>query len=155
MRKLNGTIARRALRVVPGAHAEAFGPDAVTRLAAAAFRVAGRSDRTGVVLEGDVPPAANGARLRSEGMAHGFVQATPDGRAIALGPDHPTTGGYPVIACIVGADLPSLGQAAPGDEVRFEPITRERAVELLRQREALIERVPCPRPAPDHDGGRR
>jgi len=33
--------------------------------------------------------------------------------------DHPTTGGYPVIAVIVSADLDAAGQLRPGQQLRF------------------------------------
>jgi allophanate hydrolase subunit 2 len=40
--------------------------------------------------------------------------------------DGPTTGGYPKIATVIGADLPLLGQLVPGEgQVRFEAIRLE------------------------------
>jgi len=33
--------------------------------------------------------------------------------------DHPTTGGYPVIAVVDPRDLPEVAQAAPGARLRF------------------------------------
>jgi allophanate hydrolase subunit 2 len=36
---------------------------------------------------------------------------------VILGPDRPSTGGYPVIAVVVDADLDSLAQLRPGDPV--------------------------------------
>ena len=47
--------------------------------------------------------------------------------------DAQTTGGYPVIACVISADLYCLGQLRPRDEVRFEPVTIKQAVKLLRE----------------------
>ncbi|MFD1051533.1 allophanate hydrolase subunit 2 family protein, partial [Kibdelosporangium lantanae] len=35
--------------------------------------------------------------------------------------DHPTTGGYPVIAVVDPRGLPLLGQARPGTRVHFRP----------------------------------
>jgi allophanate hydrolase subunit 2 len=46
---------------------------------------------------------------------------------IALHVDHQTTGGYPVIATVISADLPLLAQARPGDTVRFRPVDPEEA----------------------------
>jgi len=43
----------------------------------------------------------------------------PSGQPILLGPDHPTTGGYPVIAVVHSEDLWQLGQLRPGEAVRF------------------------------------
>jgi allophanate hydrolase subunit 2 len=47
------------------------------------------------------------------------VQVPPDGNPIVFLADHPTTGGYPVIAVVDPDDLPHLAQAAPGAELRF------------------------------------
>jgi allophanate hydrolase subunit 2 len=56
-------------------------------------------------------------------MTIGAVQLPPDGYPIILGVDHPTTGGYPVIACIITVDVPLLGQLRPGDMVCFAATT--------------------------------
>jgi len=55
-------------------------------------------------------------------MVTGAVQLPPDGRPIVLLPDHATVGGYPVVACVVTADLAVLGRLAPGDGVVLEPV---------------------------------
>ncbi|MDX2025785.1 hypothetical protein [Microcella sp.] len=40
-----------------------------------------------------------------------------------LGPDHPVTGGYPVIAVVVDASLDLLAQLRPGQPVRLRLAT--------------------------------
>jgi allophanate hydrolase subunit 2 len=57
--------------------------------------------------------------LPSEGVAAGSLQVTHDGQPILLLADHPTTGGYPVIAVVVSADLGVAAQLRPGQRVRF------------------------------------
>ena len=52
-------------------------------------------------------------------MVTGAVQAPPDGPPVVFLADHPTTGGYPVIAVVEPDDLPLLAQAPPGSPVRF------------------------------------
>jgi allophanate hydrolase subunit 2 len=52
-------------------------------------------------------------------MTAGAIQVTPSGGLIVLHVDHQSTGGYPVIATVIHADLPLLAQARPGDTVRF------------------------------------
>ena len=47
------------------------------------------------------------------------MQVTSSGRPILLLVDHPTTGGYPVIAVAVSGDLPLAGQLRPGQTLRF------------------------------------
>jgi antagonist of KipI len=48
--------------------------------------------------------------------------------------DRGTTGGYPVIATVISADLPLAGQLAPGDRVRFSPCGLDEALAALGQR---------------------
>jgi allophanate hydrolase subunit 2 len=57
-------------------------------------------------------------------MVLGAVQVPPDGRPVVFLADHPTTGGYPVIAVVHAADLPPAAQAAPGTPVRFVTVRR-------------------------------
>ncbi|GAA1393785.1 biotin-dependent carboxyltransferase family protein [Pseudonocardia kongjuensis] len=79
-------------------------------------------NRIGVRLDGPPParhPDTRDRELRSEGMVTGAVQAPPDGPPVVFLADHPTTGGYPVIAVVEPDDLPLLAQAAPGTRVRF------------------------------------
>jgi antagonist of KipI len=60
------------------------------------------------------------------------------GLPIVLMADHQTTGGYPKIAEIAGADVPRLAQLAPGRTVHFARCTLEQARDLRR---ALRQRV--------------
>jgi allophanate hydrolase subunit 2 len=57
--------------------------------------------------------------LPSEGLLEGAVQVPPDGQPIVMLADHPTTGGYPVIAVVDPRDLSEVAQAAPGTLLRF------------------------------------
>jgi allophanate hydrolase subunit 1 len=57
--------------------------------------------------------------LPSCGMQFGTLQWHPDGTLVAMGPDHPVTGGYLQPATVVARDLWKLGQLAPGDRVRL------------------------------------
>ena len=114
------------VRVIAGPQPAAFAGDALDRLGATACRVTSEIDRMGLRL--DTP----GLRLHSEEIltvpvTAGAVQVTPSGGLIALHVDHQTTGGYPVIATVISADLPLLAQARPGDTVRFRPVDPEEA----------------------------
>jgi antagonist of KipI len=75
-------------------------------------------------------------------MRWGAIQVPPDGQPIVLMPDHATTGGYPVIACVITADLPLLGRLRPGDRVIFTVVGRDEALDRLEQCERqLAQRV--------------
>lgn len=78
------------------------------------------SDRIGVRLVGPRLPRARAGELAPEGMVRGCVQVPPSGQPVVLGPDHPVTGGYPVIAVVDDPD--ALAQAPPGTRVRLRPI---------------------------------
>jgi allophanate hydrolase subunit 2 len=43
----------------------------------------------------------------------------PDGAPVLFLTDRPVTGGYPVAAVVVTADLPAVAQLRPGDLLRF------------------------------------
>ncbi len=141
----SGSGSAVSLRVVPGPHTGApdggagpversAGDGGFARLVASPWRVGVDGDRVGVRLEpadGGVA-AARGRTVASTPMVTGAVQVPPDGRPIVLLPDHATVGGYPVVACVITADLALLGQLAPGDTVVFVP------VDLAAARAALV-----------------
>lgn len=118
------------MRVIVGANG--FSQDMIEKFLKSEYRVAAQSDRVGLRLEGPAIAAPGGGRMLSEGMMWGAVQVPEDGRPIVLMCDHPTTGGYPVIACVAGVDLPRLGQLRPGEVVRFEAVSVEEARALWR-----------------------
>jgi allophanate hydrolase subunit 2 len=57
--------------------------------------------------------------MPSIGLTAGAVQVTPSGEPIVMLANHPTTGGYPVIAVVEPDDLADLAQCRPGVSVRF------------------------------------
>jgi biotin-dependent carboxylase-like uncharacterized protein len=110
------------LRVVPGPRADWFTPRALDALLGGPYIVSPESSRIGLRLEGPSLPYAREDELLSEGMVTGSLQVPPSGQPILLLNDHPTTGGYPVIAVVVSDDLGLAGQLAPGREVGFERV---------------------------------
>lgn len=103
----------RLIRAVPG-------PEPCLQLFSQHWRV-GEGDRIGLRLEGEPLPAGEG-RGASTPMVPGAIQLPPDGRPIVLGPDHPLTGGYPVVAVVVQADLGALFGRARGAALRLLPV---------------------------------
>jgi allophanate hydrolase subunit 2 len=127
------------LRALEGPAAHGFNEAAREAFWKGPFTVSTQSDRMGVRLRGGTIQAPGGGRMASEGMAWGAVQAPPSGEPIILGVDHPTTGGYPVIACVATVDLPALGQARPEQPLSFERVSLEEAHRLLRERERRLD----------------
>ncbi|MEV5783390.1 biotin-dependent carboxyltransferase family protein [Streptomyces sp. NPDC052287] len=112
------------LRVTPGPRDDWFTASALRTLATAAYRVSSASNRIGLRTEGPPLERAVSGELPSEGMVLGAVQVPPDGRPVVFLADHPTTGGYPVIAVVRTADLSAAAQAVPGTPVRFLVVRR-------------------------------
>ncbi|MEU5313749.1 biotin-dependent carboxyltransferase family protein [Streptomyces sp. NPDC021562] len=112
------------LRVTPGPRADWFTPEAARVFTTRAYRVSSASNRIGLRTEGPALERARPGELPSEGMVLGAVQVPPDGRPVVFLADHPTTGGYPVIAVVRAADLPAAAQAVPGTPVRFVTVRR-------------------------------
>ena len=108
------------LSVLPGPRDDWFPPEALDVLTEVAWRVGPASNRVGIRLEGPALARLDRGELLSEGLVTGAIQVPPSGHPIVLGPDHPTTGGYPVIAVVLAADLQLAGQLAPGSSVRFQ-----------------------------------
>ena len=92
----------------------------------------------GLRLEGPSIPAASCAEMISEGVSLGAVQIPASGLPIILFVEQQTTGGYPKIANVISADLSSLGQLRPRDEIRFELVEMETARALLVEQEKLL-----------------
>jgi biotin-dependent carboxylase-like uncharacterized protein len=109
------------VRVTPGPRADWFGPRALELLAGEPWTVSPESNRSGTRLDGTPIPREREGELRSEGMVEGAIQVRNSGLPMVLLADHPTTGGYPVIAVVVGEDLPKVAQARPGETIRFRP----------------------------------
>lgn len=106
------------LKVVPGPRDDWFvDPDELTH---GSWVVSDRSDRVGTRLIGKPLELCDPARqLPSEGVIRGAIQVPPGGQPVILGPDHPVTGGYPVIGVITDQDVDLAAQVRPGQTVRF------------------------------------
>jgi len=104
------------LRVHPGPRADWFA-DPLTALTT--YTLSPHSNRIGARLTGAALTRVRDGELPSEGVVLGAVQVPPDGQPLVFLADHPTTGGYPVIAIVMPADLALLAQARPGATVAF------------------------------------
>jgi len=110
-------VGDEVVRVIPGPDEDAFPEGTLGRLQP--FRIDGQSNRLGTRLSGATIPRPDGFMRRSGPMVVGAIQVPGDGSPIVLGPDHPTTGGYPVIAVIATSDLGRFHARPIGSTVRF------------------------------------
>jgi biotin-dependent carboxylase-like uncharacterized protein len=121
------------LRVTAGPQAAWF----VDELYASTYQVTEASNRMGVRLRGPGIPSPAGHMI-TEGVCLGAVQVPPDGQPIILFVEHQTTGGYPKPANVISADLWRVGQLRPRDEVAFQRVTMDEALDLLRRQEEWL-----------------
>jgi KipI family sensor histidine kinase inhibitor len=122
------------LRVLPGPHDDRVGADALDALLRTRFTVTPQSNRMGYRLHGGMPVTdLDRGEMISDATVTGGIQVPPDGQPILLMADRQVTGGYPILATVITADLPLAAQLAPGDWVEFETCTRVAAVSALRQ----------------------
>jgi len=112
-----GTVAR--LRVIAGPRLDWFEAEALDLLYDSIYTVSPESNRTGLRLSGPALNRLTGRELPSEGMVTGSIEVPPDGQPILLLVDHPTVGGYPVIAVLASGDIGLAAQLRPGDKINF------------------------------------
>ena len=126
------------LHAMRGRHHDDFDAEAQRAFFDATWRISPDSNRMGFRLAGPVLARPRGGEILSEPTCLGTVQVPANGAPIVLMADHQTTGGYPKIAEVAGADVPRLAQLAPGATLRFALCTLQEALEL---RAALNTRI--------------
>lgn len=129
------------VRVVLGPQQDHFAPAVLERFVTARFTVTPRRDRMAMVLEGPPLPASGGHDIVSDGTVAGSIQIPGSGQPIVLMAEAQTTGGYPKIATVIGADLPRLAQMPSGTTFRFRPVTRDMAEDIWIARRLAEDRV--------------
>ncbi|MEE2058758.1 5-oxoprolinase subunit C family protein [Rhodococcus artemisiae] len=108
------------LRVRIGPRDDWFTPASVRALLHESWTVTPKLDRVGIRFQGPGPlHRSRHDELPSEGLVAGSIQVPPEGHPVLFLADHPVTGGYPVIAVVTTADLPTAAQLRPGRCVRF------------------------------------
>ncbi|WP_321326041.1 urea carboxylase [uncultured Parasphingorhabdus sp.] len=125
------------LRVLYGPHGapDFFTEDDIRATLDADWRVHYNSNRTGVRLIGPKPQWARAdggeaglhpSNIHDNPYAIGAVDFTGD-MPIILGPDGPSLGGFVCPFVVIAADRWKIGQLAPGDRLRFVPVTLDDA----------------------------
>ncbi|MFI5915083.1 5-oxoprolinase/urea amidolyase family protein [Dactylosporangium sp. NPDC051541] len=130
------------IKVTEGPHAapEFFTREDIDAFYAARWQVHFNSARTGVRLIGPKPQWArtdggeaglHPSNIHDTPYSVGAVDFTGD-VPILLGPDGPSLGGFVCPATVVTAERWKLGQLAPGDTVRFVPVSDLDFTPLIR-----------------------
>lgn len=129
---------RKTLRVTTGPQSQWF-PDLSRRaFYENPYRLTEDCDRLGIRLAGAPVPCPRGGEMITEGVSLGAIQVPPNGQPIIVFVEQQTTGGYPKIANVISADLHTVGQLRPRDEISFELVSMETAHALLREQDRLV-----------------
>ena len=98
------------LTITPGPRQDWFTAGSLTTLVSSQYR--GKdSNRIALRLDGPAVERTVTTELPSEGLVLGAVQVPADGQLVFLA-DHPTTGGYPVIAVVDDSDIGACAGAS-------------------------------------------
>ncbi|QSX40890.1 5-oxoprolinase subunit C family protein [Shewanella cyperi] len=99
------------------------------------------SNRMGLRLQGRPLQKTTELEMASHGVFPGVVQLPPSGQPIILLADAQTTGGYPVIATVIEADLWKLAQARPGQKLQLQQVERADALSASKHWQAYLYQV--------------
>lgn len=105
------------------------------------FLVTRQNDRQGHRLSGPALNRASTGELRSHGIVPGIVQVPGGGQPIIQLADSATMGGYPKIAAVIEPDLWRMGQARPGDNIKFEEVSLVEAARAWEDQETAFATV--------------
>jgi biotin-dependent carboxylase-like uncharacterized protein len=129
---------RKVLRVTCGPQSDSFPASSQQLFYGSTYRVAEESNRMGLRLEGKPLAQAPSGEMITEGVSIGAIQITAGGLPIILFVEQQTTGGYAKIANVISADLHSLGQLRPRDEIQSERVDWDTARSLFLEQEKLL-----------------
>lgn len=115
------------LRVIMGPRDDWFTTASCRTLLTEPWTATAVGNRIGMRLAGPVLERVVSRELSSEGVVRGALQVPPGGHPTLMLADHPVTGGYPVIAVVVDADIDRAANIRPGDTLFFEE-TRKQAL---------------------------
>ncbi|TPQ21534.1 biotin-dependent carboxyltransferase family protein [Streptomyces sporangiiformans] len=123
--------------VTDGPDRTEFG-DTAERLFRSPYTVSPQSNHIGLRLRGDVPRRVATGEVLSRGVPVGAVEVPAGDELLVLHRGRGVTAGYPVLAVVTATGLSALGQAGPGQAVRFRHRTIAEAVTAYRsQRNAV------------------
>jgi antagonist of KipI len=129
---------KKTIRVTEGPQWLSFSDAAGKSFFAQPYLVTEEANRMGIRLRGSQTPLPSTGEMITEGVSLGAIQLPSGGQPIILFVEQQTTGGYPIIANVIAADLASLGQLRPRDEIHFELVSMEEARKLFHEQERIL-----------------
>lgn len=104
------------------------------------YQLTSEADRMGYRLAGK-PLTTSLKSLLSEATVFGGIQITSNGQPIVLLADRQTTGGYPVIATILTADIGKIVQCQNHQLIQFQLTDLKTAEDELQKQTELLQRL--------------
>lgn len=129
------------VRVIVAGEYEAFDATAQDLFWSSSWTITPQSNRYGYRLQGPAVQPKAPVEKRSHGIVPGVIQIPPNGQPIIQMRDAQTSGGYPKIATVIGADLWRVGQARLGGKLRFEQTAYTDAVAAEGEMSAYLDRL--------------
>ena len=141
--KVNDSITTdtKIIKVTKGVQWQWFDKNQKNKLFQDLYQVTGLSNRMGLRLIGNAIKAKKGNEITTTGISLGSIQIPADGQPIISFVEHQTTGGYPIIATVISADVRKVGQLKAGDYFQFELISFSSAEKLKADQEKFIHNL--------------
>jgi len=129
----------REICVILGPQDDYFS-EGIEKFFTSTFTVSTKADRMGYRLEGNAIMHKKEVvkSIISEPSVPGGIQVPPDGQPIILLVEQ-TVGGYTKIATVISSDIGKVGQAKPGDRIRFRQVDIGEAHKIVKEEEEKIE----------------
>jgi len=126
---------------IPGKEYHLLTEESRQKLLQSNFMIHPSSDRMGYNLRGPEINVKENFQLVSSAVSFGTIQLLPNNQLIVLMADHQTTGGYPVIANVINADISSLAQKQPGTSLKFSIVSVEEAEQLYITQQQYLQQL--------------
>lgn len=97
--------------------------------------------RLGRADQGPIPHRQTSGEVLSRGVPIGAVEVPAGDEILVLHRGRGVTAGYPVLAVVTTVGLSRLGQARPGDAVRFRPVSTTAAIADLRAQQVHLHQI--------------
>lgn len=137
----NAAADETIVRVIVAGEYEAFDATAQDLFWSSSWTITPQSNRYGYRLQGPAVKPKAPVEKRSHGIVPGVIQIPPNGQPIIQMRDAQTSGGYPKIATVIGADLWRVGQARLGGKLRFEQTAYTDALAAEGEMSAYLDRL--------------
>ena len=143
IQNLNDSITTdtKIIKVTKGVQWPWFDKNQKNKLFQHQYQVEELSNRMGLRLFGNAIKTNRENEITTAGISLGSIQIPGGGQPIISFVEHQTTGGYPIIANVISADIRKVGQLKAGDCFQFELISLGSAEKLKVDQEKFIHNL--------------